>query len=455
MSQNARAKSAGKKKKFSFIEMFFHPNPYSDNWITGSVLTLVVFGFAMVLSTKLGTVYGALGPLISEMLKQVMFIVAGVVLGLNFLSNWDYRKKLDGRSGQFWQWSLVVIYTFVLLLTAVIGIEINGSKAWLPIGSLFTLQPSEFGKVLLILLYSLAARSYHRQKRLFQKGLAENPDNHFWAIYQVPVTLTCISAFCLLILQKDIGSLLITLCIAIIGLLTPGFRKMVKTQRIIILVLLFLALVLFVGVYCTDWLAKLFADLPIFRHIAVRIEKMKNPYLDIHGDGYQPANALYGIADAGWFGKGFGSSVRKYGFLTQAESDYILAIVIEETGLLGLGLICVGYGILIYRLVYWAMRAGNVSDKVLLTCSAGYFMLHFIINIGGVSTMIPMTGVPLLLISAGGSALMSSCFVIGLCQNSISHIREKEALRKRRQMEYMFNDEFLLSQANGQNHESI
>ncbi len=446
MAQNRKEKSSNP----GLLGLFFKPAAFSDRWITGNVVTLIVFGSLMVLSTKLGTAYGSLGPMITEFVKQAGFIVAGVCFGLNFLSNWNYRKMLGGSSGQTWQWVLVGLYTMLLLATALVGVEVNGSKAWLSIFGLFTLQPSEFGKVLMILAFSLAARNYHHQKRLYEKGEADNPDTRIWSIYSVPIALTVISLVCLLGLQKDIGSLIITLSIALVGLLTPGYRALTKTQRILVLVIGGALILMIVGVYCTDWLEKLFADLPIFRHIAVRIENMKNPYLDIHGDGYQPANALYGIADGGWFGRGFGSSVRKYGFLTQAESDYILAIVIEETGILGLGLICLCYGILIFRLVHWALVASSISDKVLLNCSAAYFMLHFVVNIGGVSTLIPMTGVPLLLISAGGSALISACMVVGLCQNAIARIRRKEAIDKRRQMEYLFDDDLTLSPNEGQ-----
>ena len=68
------------------------------------------------------------------------------------------------------------------------------------------------------------------------------------------------------------------------------------------------------------------------------LKTQKNPYNDIYGEGYQPANSLYGIASSNIIGKGIGASARKYGYLTQADNDYILAVTIEETGVFGLGL---------------------------------------------------------------------------------------------------------------------
>ncbi|MDE5757067.1 MAG: FtsW/RodA/SpoVE family cell cycle protein, partial [Allobaculum sp.] len=215
--------------------------------------------------------------------------------------------------------------------------------------------------------------------------------------------------------------------IGIIGLLIIPYPPLRKVQRRLFWIVVGGIAIVIVGVYFSESFIELFSNVSLVQHIATRIQNMRNPYLSIHDIGYQPANALYAIADAGIFGRGLGNSVRKYGFLTQAESDYILSIVIEETGILGFGLIIIGYGILIWRFIHWALKSNRTSDKVLLTCAASYFMLHFFINVGGVSMLIPMTGVPLLMISAGGSALLSVCFCVGLTQSRISEIRHQSS----------------------------
>ena len=152
---------------------------------------------------------------------------------------------------------------------------------------------------------------------------------------------------------------------------------------------------------------------------------------DLYGQSYQPANALYGIANSNIVGQGIGGSSRKFGYLTQADSDYILAIVIEETGIFGPGLHC-------GRLWHPAVSGcSNMRLRPALcpirSCSAAALFIslaHFVLNIGGVSALIPLTGVPLLFISNGGTALVSSYLTIGICQNVIANINRKELSSK-------------------------
>ena len=98
-----------------------------------------------------------------------------------------------------------------------------------------------------------------------------------------------------------------------------------------------------------------------FSHIATRVENFKDPYKDVYGNGYQPANSLYGIASSDIIGKGIGNSARKYGYLTQADNDYILAVLIEETGIFGLGLLVILYSILIGKLFYYAFKTNGYN----------------------------------------------------------------------------------------------
>ena len=175
----------------------------------------------------------------------------------------------------------------------------------------------------------------------------------------------------------------------------------------------------------TDIGTDIIAQTP-FSHVATRIENAKNPYNDIYGEGYQPANSLYGIASSNIIGKGIGASARKYGYLTQADNDYILAVTIEETGVFGLGLIVLLYGVIIYRLFYYAFKTNETVYKIVLVGNVTYLFMHFFLNVGGVAALIPFTGVPLLFISSGGSSLMAICTAIGLSQQCISQIRVKE-----------------------------
>lgn len=202
----------------------------------------------------------------------------------------------------------------------------------------------------------------------------------------------------------------------------PSLKKFQHWFIVLALVAIVAAILLF-GV--TDIGTQLIAKTP-FSHVAVRIENMKNPFNDVYGDGYQPANSLYGIGSSNILGRGIGNSMRKYGYLTQAENDYILAVIIEETGIFGLGYIVFFYFVLIRRLFYFALQTSELTYKVTLVGIATYISMHFILNVGGVACLIPFTGVPLLFISNGGSSLFTVCLSIGLAQNCIRHIKNKE-----------------------------
>lgn len=397
-----------KQRRFRMKDWIL-PKYGSDPWITLTSFLLMVFGTVMVVSTNMGVSVGSTRSLIIVLIKQVVFMCAAWGVGMNFVS-----KLFNYRIARFWQIALLLLYFAALVATFVIGVDINGSRAWIQIGSLFTIQPSEFGKPLLIMCLALSAGSIH---------LLPKEKRKFSYVFRYPIIMLCFSTVFVGGLQKDFGSLAITMLIGLVGVLIPSYTSLEKWQRGFVITVGMLFILFIVGCYLTDIFVDLFGNVGLMRHIAVRIENMKNPYLDIHGDGYQPANALYAIADGGLRGTGFGTSVRKYGFLTQSESDYILAIIIEELGIAGLSIVVVGYGIIFWRLIHWALRASKQEDKVLLCGVATYFVAHFIINVGGVSTLIPMTGVPLLLISAGGSALIAVNIALGMAQSRISAIR--------------------------------
>lgn len=411
----------GRKKGKFDIKDWLVPAGGSDRWLMGAVIVLMIFGSMMVLSSKQGTTVGMTRSYVQEILKQIGFVVVSWGAMVFISRKFDWMKLFNAKTQIF----LCLFYILLLFAVQLVGIDVNGSKAWLRLGPL-TIQPSEFGKPLLILLLASSARN---------AGKKHSEPIPFGQRFFLPLFLLLISVFFIGGAQKDFGSLIITLGIGLVGLLATADADLTKVQRYIVIFLFVVLLLLLVGIYFSDWFVTLFRNVPLLRHIAVRIENMKNPYINIHSEGYQPANALYSLGDAGFFGRGFGGSVRKYGFLTQAESDYILAIVIEEFGFFGLLLITVCYCILLWRLLHWALATAKPQFKVMLLCSAAYFLLHFFINIGGVSTLIPMTGVPLLFISAGGSALLAVGIVLGLDFYAISQIQIEQEIEAQKEAE--------------------
>ena len=149
------------------------------------------------------------------------------------------------------------------------------------------------------------------------------------------------------------------------------------------------------------------------------------PFLNPYGTGLQLINGLFGIANSNFIGRGIANSTRKMGFLTQADNDFIFSIVIEELGIFGLLFIVLGYIVIVQRLVHYALRTKSEGYKIILMGTAMYIIAHFVLNVGGVSGLIPATGVPLLFISSGGSSLMAIMAALGICQSIIARIRRQ------------------------------
>ena len=151
-----------------------------------------------------------------------------------------------------------------------------------------------------------------------------------------------------------------------------------------------------------------------------------NPFIDQYGSGYQLVNGLVSFATGGWFGLGYGNSVRKYTRFPAANTDFILAIVVEELGIIGFLLIYIPYMVIIIRLFMYALKMKSERGKIILIGVAMYIVIHSLFNIGGVTGLIPLTGVPLLMISSGGSSTLSTMCAIGIAQAVIMRFNKGE-----------------------------
>lgn len=164
-------------------------------------------------------------------------------------------------------------------------------------------------------------------------------------------------------------------------------------------------------------------SLPLKSYQKNRFISAFNPFADQYGTGYHLINGLISIATGGWSGLGFGNSIRKYTQFPAANTDFILAIVVEELGMVGFLLIFIPYIIILWRLFYFAMRIKNEKAQIILIGTAMYLAVHCLFNIGGVTGLIPLTGVPLLMISSGGSSTLAFMAAVGVAQAVISQYR--------------------------------
>lgn len=378
------------------------PRKY-DFWLHLSSLVMILFGSLMILSTSVGSTSQSDTLVVARVVfKQTVFVIIGYFMMI-FLAN-NFTMLRVRKLGK-----LIGIVLMVACLSTLAFTAAGGSRAWIRLGPI-SLQPSEFVKVFMVVMIAVSIE------------VAGRRNFDWWTMIKTPFLFLCAFGL-ILILQRDLGTLVVIGMLSIISFLIPSHKNLRKIQRLVKIGLT----VGCVGVLflMTPPGLELVSKIPVFSHVGIRFANAVNPFLDPYGVGYQNVQGLVGIAAGGLMGKGIGQSQQKFGFLTQADNDFILAIVIEELGIFGLALIVIGYSIIIQRLFHYAYRTKSEGYKIILIGTAMYIFLHFFLNVGGVGGLIPLTGVPLLFISSGGSALMSIMCAIGIAQAIIAKIRRQ------------------------------
>jgi cell division protein FtsW len=272
-----------------------------------------------------------------------------------------------------------------LLATMAIGDIRNGSQRWIQIGSV-TLQPSEFAKfAVVVMLATVLSRK------------ADHLDTFLHVLSPLLLSLGVIGA--LLLEEPDFGTLILVAASAFTVLLASSAR----IRYIVAMMLLGAAGGVFLAVNASYRLQRLTSFL--------------DPNVDVLGVGYQAQQSLVALGTGGWFGVGLGASRARWAFLPNAHSDFIFAIIGEETGLAGALAVVALFAIVALVGVNIALRARDEFGRLLAIGLVSWLTFQALINIGGVIKVLPITGVPLPFMSAGGSAMIANLFVIGVLIN--------------------------------------
>ncbi len=382
----------------------------SDLMIHLAMFALMIYGTLMIGSASMGLAVSNPSYLVKTVIKQIVFVVVGYFIMCK-LSNWFRLERLKSKKFPF-----LIIGMEVLLVSCIAFTASGGAHAWIRIpipGMEVSLQPSEFAKIISILIVAAylgdVKKIYPRKRDLFVRPLL------FIGIYLITV----------LFVQHDFGSMAVIFLIVCVCLLIPTHPQAKNFQ-----IFLKIAFWVMVGVaifILSPFGTHLIESLPFLStYQKNRFLSAVNPFQDIYGSSYQIVKGLVSFADGGLFGVGYGNSVRKYTDFPAANTDFILAILVEELGFLGFLLLIALYSLIVFRLLYFAMKIQNEKAKIILTGTAMYFVVHCFFNIGGVTGLIPLTGVPLLMISSGGSSTMSIMFMVGIAQAVISQYNRKE-----------------------------
>ncbi len=393
---------------------FNMPKKY-DRLIHASVIVLIVLGTLMVASTSVGeTISGGTTNntiVIRTIVKQVLFVLVSYFAMVFFANHFTMERAM--------KWIRPIGFLIVVMLIACLFFDAaGGAKSWIRLSipglGQITLQPSEFMKVFMIVVMACIIERVRRRKL------------DCWSIVKIPLSFYMIAAI-VIFLQNDTGSLIVISLICAVCLLIPSHPSLKKFQKVAGGILIFGSLA--VVFLASDAGIALLEKLPLESYMINRFKMAANPWLDEYGDGLQLINSLYAFATGGWSGVGFGQSIQKMQYLPAAMTDYILAITVEEFGITGFLVVLGGYGILIYRLFKYALMSKREGYKILYIGTAMYLFIHFVFNVGGVTGLIPLTGIPLLFISSGASSLFSICSAIGIAQGAIAREnREREGL---------------------------
>ncbi|MBQ9691259.1 MAG: FtsW/RodA/SpoVE family cell cycle protein, partial [Eggerthellaceae bacterium] len=321
-------------------------------------------------------------------LGQVMWLFMGViamVLVLMSLQHIDSVAK--------YKYTLMLLGVILLLspLLPIIGLEANGSRLWLNFNGL-SFQPGEIAKVLIVLFLG----GYLAQNReLLSISTMEIGPFHIPDLRAlIPILAVGAISFIIVIFEKDLGSALIVFSLFLALLYVGSGRK----------------LYLFVGLGVFAFGAIILYQ--FFGHVQTRVAIWQDPFSDAAGNGYQLVQSIYSLADGGLFGVGMGRGLAEN--IPFASTDFIFAAIAEETGLLGSGAVLLLYLLLAVRGFATASRARSDVSSFIAVGATLVIVLQAFIIIGGVTKLIPLTGITLPFMSRGGSSLLASFISIGL-----------------------------------------
>ncbi len=314
--------------------------------------------------------------------KQIMFIVAGMA-GMFILAKIDYHRLLD------WSPWAYVIFIVALIAVKLVGHKALGAKRWIAIGPI-QFQPSEWVKLILI----LAVARYFAN--LGGRNLTWREIFKAFALVGVPMALVLV--------QPDLGTTLTYAPILVAGLFLGGisFRQAA--------ILLICGTVLLAGVWSSGKVLKSYQK--------ARLTSFINPDNDPRGSGYQIRQSLIAVGDGGIWGRGQskGSQTQGY-FLPIPYTDFIFAAFSEEHGFVGALLVLLLYFFILMRLIQNAQTASDLPGSLIIMGIVAVLTFQIAVNVGMVIGFMPVTGIPLPLMSYGGSSVLFAFLALGVAMN--------------------------------------
>ncbi len=367
-------------------------------------LTVLLLGFGVSMVLSASSIFAATGIYTGRgcsycggdglffFKRQLLFMGLGLV-GMLFAMNlpFAFYKR---------NFLLIGFLSFIILIVVYVpgvGTVVKGARSWIQFGS-FSLQTSEFAKLGLI-LYLAAIISKKGERMLdFKTGLIP------------PLVVTAVFAL-LIAAQPDLGTAVILIGTTAIVIVCGGANLMHLFMLTVPVFSLFI-----------------FSYITLTNHAMVRIFSFLHPWDDPLNKGYQVTQSFYAIARGGLYGTGYGKGIQKYLYLPEAHTDFIFSVISEELGFIGTTLFLLVYVSFLLRGIHICLKAKDSFASLVGIGIITMIAIQAVINIGGATGSLPITGVPLPFISYGGSSLLVCMIGTGILLNVSREVNRQKAM---------------------------
>ncbi|MEI2458123.1 FtsW/RodA/SpoVE family cell cycle protein [Bacillus subtilis] len=369
-----------------------------------AIVLLCGFGLVMVYSSSMITAVSRYGVSSNFFfMRQLFALIAGGALFI-LMALFPYKALAH----QKFQKGILLVSVLALISLFVFGHVAGNAQSWFKIGGM-SIQPGEFVK-LVVILY-LAAVYAKKQSYI----------DHLLTGVAPPVVMTLIICG-LIAMQPDFGTAMIIGLIATCMILCSGFSGKTLVR------LLLLGGIVFILVSPILYLNQ---DQILTEGRLARFESLEDPFKYANSSGLQVVNSYYAISSGGIFGLGLGESIQKYGYLPESHTDFIMAVIAEELGIFGVLFVIFLLGFVVIKGFYIARKCEDPFGSLLAIGISSMIAVQSFINLGGVSGLIPITGVTLPFISYGGSSLVLLLASMGILANISMFVKYSENKKKR------------------------
>ncbi len=325
--------------------------------------------------------------------QGIFWIVSLILIAL------IYKLRLDFLRNERLIILVILIEMLLLFLARFIGISVNGAYGWISVAGV-TIQPAEYLKI--IIIWYLAHRFSKQQEEIATYDFQVLTQNQWlprafndWR-FVLLVLIGSLGIF------PDLGNATILVLVSLIMYTVSGIAYRWFST--------ILALVSATSVFVLTTISLIgvetFSKIPVFGYVAKRFSAFFNTFADRADAGHQLANSYFAMVNGGWFGLGLGNSIEKRGYLPEAHTDFVFSIVIEEFGFVGASLILALLFFMILRIILVGIRAENPFNAMVALGVGGMMLVQVFVNIGGISGLIPSTGVTFPFLSQGGNSLL-------------------------------------------------